>query len=110
MFALLASPRRCFTVFNKRFSNRVRHFCLAIPSATSYDACLLGGNFWQDKSLTFQTRFMALEEFYNFLWRDWYALSLKCPYQFRRFHILSSESLYFTAGRFIGNVERNFTR
>jgi len=29
----------------------------------SYDACLLGGNFRQDKSLTFQTRLMASEEF-----------------------------------------------
>ena len=46
-----------------------------MSSATSYDACLIGGNFQQD-SVTFQTRFIASEEFYNILWRGWDALSL----------------------------------
>jgi len=36
---------------------------LAMSSATSYDACALGENFRQDKSLMFQIRFMASEEF-----------------------------------------------
>ena len=80
VFALLASPRRCFTVFNKQGFTSVfqscEFFCLKVSSATSYDAFLLGGNFRQDKSLSFQTRFMASEEFYNFLRRDWVALSL----------------------------------
>jgi len=40
--------------------------CLAISNATSYDACLLGGNLRKDKSLTFHTRFMASEKLYNF--------------------------------------------
>ena len=62
--------------FHKRFFPMVWVFCLAISSATSYDACLLGRNMRQGKSLTFQTCFMASEEFYNFLWRDWNALSL----------------------------------
>jgi len=80
MFASLPSPRSCFTVFNKQgftsiFFQLCELFCLAVSSATSYDACLIGGNFQQD-SLTFQTRFMAWEEFYNFLWRGWNALSL----------------------------------
>jgi len=48
---------------------------LAISSATLYDACI-GGNFRQDKSRTFQTRFTASEEFSNFVWRDWDALYL----------------------------------
>jgi len=42
--------------------------CLAISSATSYDACI-GGNF-------LQIRFIASEEFSNSLWRDWNALYL----------------------------------
>jgi len=46
-----------------RFSNRLGFFYLAIASATSYDACVLDENFRQDKSLMFQTRFMAPEEF-----------------------------------------------
>jgi len=36
---------------------------LAISSVTSYDAYVFGETFWQGKSLTFQTRFMASVEF-----------------------------------------------
>ena len=49
--------------FHKLFSNRVSVSCLAISSATSYYACVLGETFRWDKSLTFQTCFVALEEF-----------------------------------------------
>jgi len=82
MFALQSSPRSSFIVSSKQvsqafFTNRVSFFfCLAISSATSYDACPLGGNIQQDKSLTLQTRFMVSDEFNNVLWRDWDALSL----------------------------------
>jgi len=74
-------PRSSFTVSNKQVSQAFffqwcEFFCLAISIATSYDACLLGRNIRQGKSLTFQTCFMASEEFYNFLWRYWNALSL----------------------------------
>jgi len=62
--------------FHKRFFQSYEVFCLAISSATSYEACLVGGNIRQDKSLTFHTCFMASEEFYNFLWRGSDVLSL----------------------------------
>jgi len=68
----------CFqeTGFTSVFFSMVWVFYLATSSATSYDASLLGGNIRRDKSLMFQTCFMVWEEFYNFLWRDWDALSL----------------------------------
>jgi len=49
--------------FHKRFSNRVSVSCLAISSATSCAACVLGETSRRDKSLAFQTCFVASEGF-----------------------------------------------
>jgi len=100
MFALLASPKHCFTVFNKQGFTSVFPivwvFCLVISSATSYDACLLGGNFRQDKSLTLH----GVGTLHGVAWLGCFVS--KCPYQFQRFHMLSTRAAttwYFRGGK-----------
>jgi len=80
-FASLASLRSSSTVFNKQDFTSVSPavwglFCLAILSATSCEASLLGGNFWQDKKVSgLSNSLHSVGRILNFLWGDWYALS-----------------------------------
>ena len=62
------------TGFHKRFSNRAS-FLLGNFKCDFIWCLSYWGNVQQD-SLSFQTRFMASEEFYNFLWGDRDALPL----------------------------------
>ena len=113
IFASLASPRNSFIVFNKQgFTNIFPiawGFCLAISRATSRDACLLGGEFRQDKSLTFQTRFMASEEYKLFVaWLGCFVSKRRI--NFEGFIHLALRALYTTAIRFFLSVDCNFTK